>query len=217
MTKATLDYGSRPCHCSFAEHAPRLVAVTGGPGAGKTAVLELARRSFCEHVAIIPEAASIVFGGGFPRGASLVAQKAAQRAIYHVQRQLEEVVIGERRVSIALCDRGTLDGLAYWPDDAGDYWERLHTDQRRELARYHAVIHLATPSAATGYNHSNRLRIESASEAGVLDARILGAWSEHPRRDVIGSREDFGEKALEALTLLRQALPPCCHDHALEL
>jgi hypothetical protein len=47
-------------------HDARLVAVTGGPGAGKTAVLELAARSLCEHVAILLEAATIVFGGGFP-------------------------------------------------------------------------------------------------------------------------------------------------------
>jgi len=39
-----------------------LVVLTGGPGAGKTAFLEIARRNFCEHIAVLPEAASIVFG-----------------------------------------------------------------------------------------------------------------------------------------------------------
>lgn len=213
----SLEVGSRPCNCTRSEHATRLVAVTGGPGAGKTAVLELARRSFCEHVAIIPEAAGIVFGGGFPRGDSLVARVAAQRAIYHVQHQLEELVLGERRVSIALCDRGTLDGLAYWPGDAGDYWDALHTSESQELIRYHAVIHLATPPESAGYNKANRLRIESASEARELDARILNAWSEHPHRHVISSRTEFGDKALEALEQLRSELPHCCHDHALQV
>ena len=39
----------------------RRIALTGGPGAGKTAVLELARRLLCEHVHILPEAPGIVF------------------------------------------------------------------------------------------------------------------------------------------------------------
>jgi predicted ATPase len=43
---------------------PKLVVLTGGPGAGKTALLEVVRRHFCEHVVVLPEAASIVFGGG---------------------------------------------------------------------------------------------------------------------------------------------------------
>ena len=40
------------------------MVLTGGPGAGKTAVLEVVRRTFCEHVTVLPEAASILFMGG---------------------------------------------------------------------------------------------------------------------------------------------------------
>ena len=54
------------CECSDV-HQQRRVVLTGGPGAGKTALLELIRQSFCAHVRVLPEAASVVFGGGFPR------------------------------------------------------------------------------------------------------------------------------------------------------
>lgn len=54
------------CQCS-AVHTPRRIVLTGGPGAGKTAVLELARYRFCKHVQIIQESAGIVLRGGFPR------------------------------------------------------------------------------------------------------------------------------------------------------
>lgn len=67
------------CECA-AVHIRKRVVLTGGPGAGKTALLELLRQSFCEHVRVLPEAASIVFGGGFPRGNDLLNQRAAQRA-----------------------------------------------------------------------------------------------------------------------------------------
>lgn len=80
-----------PCECRDA-HVRRRIVLTGGPGAGKTALLELIRQSFCEHVTVLPEAASIVFGGGFPRHDDDECRRAAQRAIYHVQRQLEVTV-----------------------------------------------------------------------------------------------------------------------------
>ena len=52
------------CPCSKARHTPKLVVLTGG---GKTAILELARKYFCRHIVFLPEAAGIVFCGGFPR------------------------------------------------------------------------------------------------------------------------------------------------------
>ena len=54
-------------HCPCTKvHTPRRVVVTGGPGAGKTALLELIRQALCQHVRILPESAGVVFGGGFP-------------------------------------------------------------------------------------------------------------------------------------------------------
>jgi len=99
------------CGCAGV-HDPRRVVLTGGPGAGKTAVLEMVRRSMCQHVHVLPEAASIVFGGGFPREDDPTCRRAAQRAIYHVQRALE-VTGAAHNPAIVLCDRGTIDGLAY--------------------------------------------------------------------------------------------------------
>lgn len=55
------------CACTEL-HPPRRIVLTGGPGAGKTAVLEMMRKTLCEHVVVVPESAGIVFGGGFPRG-----------------------------------------------------------------------------------------------------------------------------------------------------
>src|SRR5690349_6881977 len=104
-----------PCDCQE-RHLTRRIVLTGGPGAGKTATLELIRRaSFCDHVQILPEAAGIVFGGGFPRATQIGARKAAQRAIFHVQRELEEAAAAVDNAAIILCDRGTIDGAAYWP------------------------------------------------------------------------------------------------------
>lgn len=200
--------GGAHCTCKAATHAPRLVVVTGGPGAGKTALLELARRDLCSHVAVLPEAAGILFGGGFPRRLDAGGRCAAQRAIYHVQRELET---SARALSPALilCDRGTLDGIAYWPHDPDDYLRQVGTTLPAELARYAAVIHLRTPPASE-YNHINPLRTESAAEAARLDARIAEAWRAHPHRFEIDHRHDFLDKLRLAMRLVRREVPACC-------
>jgi predicted ATPase len=188
--------------------------LTGGPGAGKTAVLELVRKYFCRHVRVLPEAASILFGGGFPRLADDDSRKAAQRAIFHVQRELETLGSPAGSPAITLCDRGTLDGAAYWPGSPEGMMAEVGTTVERELRRYDTVIHLRTPSAALGYNHANTLRTESAALAAEIDHRIVDVWRAHPRRFVVESRTDFLAKAAEVLGILRAEMPPCCRGDA---
>ncbi len=114
----------KPCDCRD-RHVPRRVVLTGGPGAGKTAVLELIRLFFCEHVKTLPEAAGIVFGGRFPRSDSPPLRQAAQRAIYHIQRELESVADTEN-AAVVLCDRGTVDCAAYWTRGGRPLFGRGH-------------------------------------------------------------------------------------------
>ena len=200
----------RSCPCREF-HTPRRVVLTGGPGAGKTAVLELIRRSLCRHVHILPETASILFGGGFPRGDAPSVRRAGQRAIFFTQRELEATTDGGD-FAIVLCDRGTVDATAYWPGP-DDFWAAVGTTREEQLERYDAVIHLRTPPADGGYDHSNKLRIESAAEAAAVDTRILEAWAGHPRRFVVASATDFLGKAAEALRVLTGELPDCCRTH----
>lgn len=198
--------------CACTEfHPPKRIVLTGGPGAGKTAVLELMRKTLCEHVKVVPEAAGVVFGGGFPRGDELQVRRAAQRAIYFSQRELETATLATNS-AIALCDRGTIDGFAYWPGP-DDLWAALGTTHDAELARYDAVIHLRTPSLDGGYNRQNPLRRESAAEAAAIDARIAEAWAGHPRRYEVGSMPDFLAKAARVVQIVRSELPECCRRH----
>jgi predicted ATPase len=200
----------KPCDCTE-RHDHRRVVLTGGPGAGKTAVLELIRLFFCAHVKTLPESAGIVFGGRFPRGDTIVLRQAAQRAIYHVQRELESTEDTDN-AAIVLCDRGTVDGAAYWPGP-DEFWPSVGTTLARELERYHAVIHLRTPRAPDAYSQENPLRLESLEEAARIDERIADAWGSHPRRFVVDATPDFLTKTARALALLRGLMPECCRHH----
>jgi hypothetical protein len=138
-------------------------------------------------------------------------RRAAQRAIYFVQRELEAATAGAD-VAIALCDRGTVDGAAYWPGP-GRLWEAVGTTVSIELARYAAVLHLRTPAVDMGYDHSNPLRTESAIEAHQIDESIATAWAEHPHRFEIAPASSFLAKAARAIEILRGELPDCCRRH----
>jgi predicted ATPase len=204
----------KPCTCR-APHPRKRIVLTGGPGAGKTAVLELVRQLFCEHVVVLPEAASILFSGGFPRGGG-AQSRAVQRAIFHVQRELERGVEESGAPAIVLCDRGTPDGGAYWVGP-GDLWSEVGTTREREIARYDAVIHLRTPGADEGYNQRNPVRVESAAEAALVDERIAEVWRGHARRYVVESTSEFLQKAHRAVAILRRELPECCRAHLVDL
>jgi predicted ATPase len=197
----------KPCGCT-ATHITRRIVLTGGPGAGKTAVLELVRQEFCAHVQILPEAAGIIFGGGFPRTGSLEWRRSAQRAIYFVQRELEATAEAGNS-AVVLCDRGTVDGAAYWPGPES-FWDSVGTTLKSELERYDAVIHLRTPSIESGYNNGNPLRTESPTAAAEIDARLLEIWKGHPRRFIVPPSADFLEKASRTIAILRSEIPGCC-------
>jgi hypothetical protein len=159
-------------------------------------------------VNVLPEAAGIVFGGGFPRAEPEAIRRAGQRAIFYVQRELEASQEGSN-AAVVLCDRGTVDGVAYWPGP-GDLWSSVGTTDEAQLARYDAVIHLRVPPDGNGYNHANPLRIESAAEAAAIDARIADAWRGHPNVVVVDPAPQFLTKASRVLHVLRELMPACC-------
>lgn len=185
----------------------KFIVLTGGPGAGKTAVMEAARQIFAQEVAILPEAASIVYSGGFPRLGTRASIHAAQRAIASVQAELERFTLEDHTAPIALCDRAIVDGAAYWPEGPAAFYSALGMSEEQVFARYSTVIHLRTPSLSLGYsNHSNPMRLESAEQAAELDRRIEQVWSGHPNRLVVPATETFPEKLEHVTALIRAEL-----------
>ncbi len=199
---------SRLCTCEVS-HIPRVVVLTGGPGAGKTAVLEVLQQEVCSHVLVLPEVASMLWKGGFPRHDTRSARRAAQRAISRVQIELQRLAIEAPATALIVCDRGTLDGLAYWPGDPADYFDDLGTTRERELARYSTVIHMQSATRDHGYQRT-ATRVETAEQAFEIDQRILSAWTNHPHRVVIETERTFLVKLDRVLALLRAEVPACC-------
>ncbi len=154
---------------------------------------------------VVPEAATVLFSGGFPRTSEPHARASLQAAIYHVQRNLEDVQSARFPDRILLCDRGTVDGSVYWPDGPKGFFERVGTTHEQELARYDAVIFFE--SAAVGghlIEGGNPMRVESADEAIELDRRLRESWSPHKRFVLVPHQDSFVKKILDGLAALER-------------
>ena len=183
-------------------HRCRIV-LTGGPGGGKTTAADLFRREIGERVVVVPEAATLVFSGGFPRCHEPPGSIAAQRAIYHVQINLEDVQSSLYPGRILLCDRGTVDGAAYWPGEPSEFFTALGTTLEEQLSRYDGVIFFE--SAALGglrIEGGNPVRIESTEEAVALDAKLRALWQAHPRFVLVRHNPSFFKKISFGLAML---------------
>jgi len=95
----------------------RTIAITGGPGAGKTSLVLRLLQAFPEQLVVVPEVATLLLRHFFPPVQGEHERRAFQRAIFAVQRNLEDAYSGRLgRGQVLLCDRGTPDGGGYWPE-----------------------------------------------------------------------------------------------------
>ena len=197
------------------------IALTGGPGGGKTTAADMLRREIGDRVVVVPESATMLFSGGFPRCAEAEARKAVQRAIFHVQRNLEDLQSTRFPGRVLLCDRGTIDGAAYWPSsDPQDFFAELGTSLEHELMRYDAVLFFET--AAVGdlsIETGNPVRTESNAEAVALDTRLRSLWAHHPNFVLIHHSNSFMAKIFEGLHVLGELIrrfSDGAHEHPID-
>lgn len=164
------------------------IVLTGGPGGGKTSVLsELRRRDpRAERFLIAPEAASMLLRAGH-RSGTQVFQLAIVRLQLALEAQISAAEQGhEGRPRLLICERGTVDSLAYWrhygwPEEA--FFSATGMDLGEHLGRYDGVVHLQTAAvgAEVHYRQGPKAgRLEPASEAAAIDAACVAAWSDHP-------------------------------------
>lgn len=181
------------------------IVLTGGPSAGKTTIGLAIEREFRDRVILVPESASLLFRGGFPRKSGGRAQVHQQRAIYHVQKESEAIHRLENQNRILVCDRGTVDGIAYWPEGDIKFEDSLGTTLENELSRYDWVMHLDTSSEAQ-FETDNPLRTEDYDLACQINEKIKMVWSKHPRHLIIPNTRRFSLKIELVLEIIEEIL-----------
>ena len=186
----------------------RKIVLTGGPCAGKTTIADVLGKTFEQELVVIPETASMLIRGGFPRWPDPICKTAFQRTVFPAQLEIESVYCAKHPGSTFLLDRGSLDGAAYWPTGAADFFAAMGTTQEAQLARYSAVIYLE--SADQSDYEANRLtnpgRKEDWALARSLDERTRAVWEGHSHFHSVRCEPSFADKIQTVVELVTRLL-----------
>lgn len=171
------------------------IVLSGGPGGGKTTAAEFFLREYRNKISLVPETATTLFKSGYPRVPDPTVTCLMQSSIYHLQKNIEDVYNHLFPNHVLLCDRGTIDGAAYWPESKTNFFESMGTTIEDEFKRYDAIIFFET-AAIGGFpiNLGNSIRLETQSEAIALDEKLKALWSQHPHFIFIPNHTSFLKK-----------------------
>ena len=186
---------------------PHAIVVTGGPGGGKTTALDLFQRELKQEVKVVPEAATLLFANGLNRDLARGSAPLLQASIYRMQVSLEGIFHGFYGDRLLICDRGTLDGLGYWPGDEASYFAATATTFAAEAARYAAVIFFETAAVhGEDVKSNNPYRTEDAAAAVAIDRQLRAVWERHPNFHFIPAEESFLRKITNGLATITGVL-----------
>lgn len=165
---------------------PCLICLTGGPGGGKTSLIEelVHRQTTGTNYVGLPEAISVTGQLGISSN-----EKYFQRIMVHLQIALEDGLqraLIDSSGAVILCHRGSLDPLAYWLDRGWQeeaFFAYTGTSRGEHIQRYTAVLHLVT-AADGAVEHYTRWpeahRPETLVDAVRLDRLLNRVWRDHP-------------------------------------
>lgn len=175
----------------------KMIAFTGGPSSGKTTALSMLKEEYGTDIEIAKEAATLIYGGGFPRNDNDKRTiYHAQRIIYFATKELEGLAQEiNPKSKLVLCDRGSIDGAVYWPYGQKDFFKNLNTSIEKEYERYYAIIHMSLPREEKFYQNTN-VRTETLQRAIEVEEDILKLWKKHPRHIIVPANRIFVKKAM---------------------
>jgi len=168
-------------------HKRPVIVLTGGPGGGKTTLIEeLAHDpAWAGRFVALPEAIALMRRLGLsPRW------RLFQRVMVHLQMALEEGLdraLGLEDGRAILCHRGSLDPLAYWLDRGWpeeEFFAFTGTRREEHYRRYVAVVHLVTAAEGAPWVYTRwpeAHRPETVEDAIRLDRLLHRVWRNHPR------------------------------------
>jgi hypothetical protein len=184
------------------------IVLTGGPGGGKTTAADLFRREIGDEVIVVPESATILFAGGFPRTDE--PEAAGPPSGPSTTCSATSKTSRPRCTPTACCSAtgGPSTGPPTGPTEPmapTGFFEAMGTTFAADLGRYDVVIFFET--AAVGglsVETGNRYRTESNAQAVALDARLRALWSSHPNFHLVPHHPSFLHKINEGLAILQQ-------------
>ena len=195
-----------------------VIVVTGGPCAGKTALIDrvvtlLQRHDFA--VATLSETPTgLIRSNITPENLTdydfqeLIIREQIRKENIRCRGLLKMNTDKER---VLICDRAIFDSLAYversvFEEILADLGVSANTDI---LSRYDLVVHMVTAANGAEEHYTtenNTARTESPEEARQLDKATKSAWSSHRNHRVIDNSTGFTEKVMRAISAFNRVL-----------
>lgn len=171
------------------------IALTGGPCAGKTTVLNELKKIYTDksyNVICVPESARELLKDGISRSDML------QFETQVAYRQLENEKMAEQQINnsdtVIFYDRGLNDAFGYLNDtDKIKLKNTLGISSIDAWSRYDAVFFLETSALSDGYENDS-LRIENKDDAVKCHFDTLSEWVGHPHLRYIKSQKNIADK-----------------------
>ena len=192
------------------------IVLTGGPGSGKTSVLEKINQVYSSEgykVIIVPETATELMNNGITFKDGSISLVDFQELVMRLQLSKEEIVeraielMGNDQV-IVVYDRGTIDNTAYInKDEFEDILTRLnHVKSFTDLMnKYDLVINLV--GREDFYTtENNKARSESVDDALKLGDSTLRCWLGHKVVKIVLPKDTVEEKINEVLNIINDSL-----------
>lgn len=194
----------------------RKIVLTGGPGSGKTTVIESIKKNYGGRYKVIvsDETASHLMSMGLrPFGENPIPLLNFQELVLREQLSKEEIIdkalkfLPEEDV-IIIYDRGLIDNIAYISEEE---FEQLlkRLDKKYTinefLDRYDLILNLVSRSDFYT-TENNPERIEKVDEAITLGKKTLHAWMGHKNLKIIAPKDDINDKIKEVLNSINIVL-----------
>jgi len=192
------------------------IVLTGGPGSGKTSVLEKINQVYSSEgykVIIVPETATELMNNGITFKDGSMSLVDFQELVMRLQLAKEEVVdrtieLMSNEKVIVVYDRGTIDNTAYInKNEFEEILTRLNNVKSFTdlLNKYDLVINLVgREDFYTTQN--NKARSESSSEALKLGDATLKCWLGHKTIKIVMPKDTVDEKISEVLNIINESL-----------
>jgi 3-dehydroquinate synthetase/nucleoside-diphosphate-sugar epimerase/predicted NBD/HSP70 family sugar kinase/MoaA/NifB/PqqE/SkfB family radical SAM enzyme/adenine/guanine phosphoribosyltransferase-like PRPP-binding protein len=165
-----------PDNIKFAE---RRIVLTGGIYGGKTTFLRRIAPHYSKDTVYLPEVIPLLLEGGIKvNPESYTEQINIQRLIYILKYLIEVETSLLYPDAVVLCERGTLDGIAWWPGKPMDF-EKEFGGIRNELNRYGHVIFSESVASTDHAVGELKKRYESIERAKEIDSTLHILWSAH--------------------------------------
>lgn len=177
------------------------VVLTGGPSSGKSTICKQLKAFYSTKIHVCPEAAEMIFRGGFPRLEDPVGLAERQYAIFHVQRALTGLASSQNpQAEILLFDRGLLDGLCYWPGSWDSFADKMRIDIQESRLDYQLVIQLGVAQMDDYQNTA--FRPEDQETSLKMEQKLMQIWQDHPNYHFLPYSVNLEDKTSQCLQLI---------------